>query len=211
MPVNHLFVEYKNWIETKDPFKTVTAEVEALAGSRETYRDFICACPKTRIGEFGYFLESFDVGTVHPLMLVLAETKVSLAELEGMLKCLESYLLRRAVCGLSTKAYNRIFLNLAEKMSTGGATAAMLRDRLSALTGESALWPTDAAFGEAFVTRAGYRTLNHAKIVYILKRLNETYHSSFSEKVTIDTALVVEHLMPQKWQEHWPFQIEVDR
>ena len=41
IPITHLFVEYKFWIERKHPFGTVTKELETLATQREHFRRIV--------------------------------------------------------------------------------------------------------------------------------------------------------------------------
>jgi len=204
VPVTHLFVEYKYWITTKRPFETVAAELAALAQAREHYKKFLSSPPTTPIGAFSRFLESFDVGTIHPLMMIIAEAAPAEDELQSMLKNLESYIVRRTVCGLPTKAYNRVFLNMAAGLKKNGVTAAVLREHLSTLSGDSSVWPKDEPFSITFLTRAGYYSLSQSRVLHILRRLNESFYSSRSEQVSIQSDLWVEHLMPQKWQQHWP-------
>src|SRR5690606_15766141 len=104
---------------------------------------------------------------------------------------------RRAVCGLTTKNYNRTFLSLTRNLRRDGLTHANLVKQLSEQTGESAEWPTDAAFGEAWCSKHVYQTLNNPKVVHILKRLNATFLGSKNELVSVDGALTVEHILPQ--------------
>jgi len=75
---------------------------------------------------------------------------------------------------------------------------------LCRLTGESTEWPTDDVFRSAWQSRHAYQTLLNPKIVHILRRLNDTYLSSKSERISIDSPLAVEHILPQDWLEHWP-------
>jgi hypothetical protein len=203
VPITHLFIEYKHWIDTKHPFNSVTAELEALANAREQYKKFVGGTVNSPTGAFGRFLEVFDVGTIYPLLLVLAEANLNDTDMAEVLAMLESYILRRTVCGLPTKAYNRVFLNLASAITKDSVSVESLRTRLSALTGDTAVWPSDEEFHNAFINRAGYLTLPQSRVLYILKRLNETFYSNRTEAVTIHAGLTVEHVMPQKWQEHW--------
>src|SRR5437588_522747 len=117
---------------------------------------------------------------------------------------LESYLLRRAIFGWSTKSYNKIFLALAKNLQRSKVSAGNLRTALAALQGESSAWPTDAALYTAWMTRQSYNELNNAKIVHILKRLNDSYLDKRNEKILIGGPLSVEHILPQNWTEHWP-------
>jgi hypothetical protein len=117
---------------------------------------------------------------------------------------LESYLLRRAVCAYTTKNYNRVFLQLTKSLQGGEVTAARVGAALAGNRGESAEWPTDEAFREAWMARHAYQTLQHSKLLHVLKRLNETYLSTKNETVLVTGELSVEHIMPQAWQAHWP-------
>ena len=203
IPISHLFVEYKYWIDKARPFPTVEAELKALAKAREDYKGFLLASADRPLGAFRKFLESFDIGTIQPLVMVILERHTPETELVQMLEYLESYLLRRTVCGLPTKAYNRLFLALASNIQKDGGSAAKLRQRLSDLTGESSVWPSDEAFNDAFVNRVSYHSLIQSRLLHILKRLNLSFYTSRSEKISIQSDLWIEHLMPQKWQEHW--------
>ena len=83
---------------------------------------------------------------------------------------LESYLLRRAVCGLTTKNYNRVFLTMTRALRKDGTSPANLRNHLLSLTGDSTAWPTDAQFGNAWMTTHAYAALNNPKLVHIFRR-----------------------------------------
>ena len=119
---------------------------------------------------------------------------------------LESYLLRRSVCGLTTKNYNRIFLAITRTLRRDGVNPENLRNHLLAQSGESVEWPTDDAFADAWRTSYADRILDNRKIVHILKRLNDTYYGSKMEMLSIEGSLTVEHILPQEWVEHWPFE-----
>ena len=72
---------------------------------------------------------------------------------------LESYLLRRSVCGLTTKNYNRMFLAITRTLRRDGVSPENLKNHLLAQSGESVEWPTDDAFAEAWRTSYAYRIL----------------------------------------------------
>ena len=49
-----------------------------------------------------------------------------------------------------------------------------------------------------------YQRLQKPKIVHILRRLNDTFMSPKSERITIENPLTVEHILPQSWLDNWP-------
>lgn len=204
IPITHLFVEYRFWIERKQPFKTVSEELACLAKQRDDFRRIVEPKKGDILFPLVTFLESFDVRTAYPLLLFMMDSGLSDQHWQAISTDLESYLVRRSFLGWSTKAYNRIFLNLAKYLKKHGPNPENIRKGLSILSGESSAWPTDAQFFDAWQNRHAYQTLNNARIVHILKRLSDAMLTSLNESILIDGHLSVEHILPQNWLEHWP-------
>ena len=150
------------------------------------------------------FMNEFDISTAYPLLLFLLDVGLSAGDWKAISTALESYLLRRAVLGWTTKAYSRIFLNLTKAMRKVGPTPQTLIAFLSGLQGDSTAWPMDEVFSEAWKSRPAYEILKNPKLVPVLGRLSETYLNNRNEQLTIDGPLSVEHIMPQNWSDHWP-------
>jgi uncharacterized protein with ParB-like and HNH nuclease domain len=204
IPIKHLYVEYKYWIKNKRPFKTIHEELATLARQGDDFRRIIEPKKEDILFSFVNFLNNFDIGTVYPLILYLFDVKMADEELNHTVAMIESYLLRRAICGYTTKAYNRIFLTLIRSLQEKGATADNVCEYLSELEGESTMWPDDDTFSEAWQSRHAYETLNNEKIVYILKCLSDSFLSNKNERISIDGSLTVEHIMPRGWIDNWP-------
>ena len=204
IPIKHLFVEYKFWIERQRPFSSVRDELATLARQRDDFRRIVEPKKEDLLYPLSTFVDSFDVRTTYPLLLFLLDSRIPDADLKAISVILESYILRRAVCGYTTKGYNRIFLILTRSLKKVGPTPENLRNHLSELEGESSEWPTDETFYVAWLTRHAYQTLNNPKIGHILKRLSDVMLGSMSERVSIDSPLTIEHIMPQNWIDKWP-------
>ena len=204
IPVKHLFVEYKFWIEKQEPFPSVRDELATLARQGEDFRRILQPRKGDPVAPLAAFLDAFDIRTAYPLLLMLLDAGIDEDQWRAISTTLESYLLRRAVCGFTTKNYNRIFLTLTKALRDGGATHANVVKQLASQSGESVAWPSGEEFREAWRSRHAYGTLNNPKVVYILKRLNDTYLGTKMEAVAIEGLLTVEHILPQRWLEHWP-------
>lgn len=204
IPIKHLFVEYKFWIEREQPFASVEDELTVLSRQGEHFRRIVSPVEDDILHQISVFLDAFDVRTCYPLLLALLEENISTEEIKNILGALESYIIRRAICGRTTKNYNRIFLTIIRNLRREGFSHPNLIKLLNEQTGESGDWPTDADFSEAWRNKHAYQTLNNPKIVYIFKRLNNTYSSNKSEVIPIASDLSVEHILPQNWIEHWP-------
>ena len=203
IPIRHLFVEYKHWIDNHNPFNSIDEELASLARQGEHFRHIVEPAKGHPVYGLAMFLEAFDVRTTYPLLLTMFDARLSNDEWAAASILLESYLLRRAVCGLPTKNYNRVFLMLTRNLRSEGVTAANLECQLLEMTGDSVEWPGDAAFKASWGTVDAYHTLKNAKLTHILKRLSDTYIDSKMENITIDSPVTVEHIMPQSWQQHW--------
>lgn len=207
VPIKHLYVEYKYWIDKKHPFPSVHEELRTLAKQAEDYRRLLSPRKTDPLRNLGTFLITFEMSTAYPLLLWLLDHDISPIDWVSISTTIESYILRRAVCNLTTKNYTRIFLGLLrsiqkEQTTSPTAIAAYLKD----LKGESMEWPTDDNFRYNWSNRHVYQTMQNPKVVYVLRRLNETYMSSLNEAIEFSGPLSVEHIMPQSWIANWPLE-----
>lgn len=212
IPVKHLYVEYKYWIESKKPFSNVKNELQLLTKQRDFYRRLIETSVGDKLYRLSSFLISFDMSTVYPLLLYLNENEFPKEEWNVVSTAIESFLLRRVVCGLSTKNYNQIFLGIVRSLEKERdnrkreLSVNMIIDYLSGSSGSASKWPSDEDFRNSWLTRDLYNGLDNRKLVWILMRLNETYLNNMSESIIINGPLTIEHILPQKWLEKWPLQ-----
>ena len=204
IPIKHLFAEYKNWIERKTPYESVEAELATLSRQGDAFRRIIEPQQDDVIFPLVTFLDAFDIRTAYPLLLHLLEQELSDEEWRNISLSMESYLLRRAMCGLTTKNYNRTFLSLVKTLQKDGTSAERIAQALAGFKGESNEWPRDEQFRIAWHEGGVYRLLQHSRLLHLLKSLDATYFSAKCEAIVIDSPLTIEHLMPQNWIEHWP-------
>ncbi|MCE9592904.1 MAG: DUF262 domain-containing HNH endonuclease family protein [Planctomycetes bacterium] len=203
IPVKHLFVEYKFWIERRKPFSSIREELAAIARQRDDFRHILQPTPRDAVYSIARVVDTFDVRTAYPLLLFLSDKQISRTEWVAVARILESYIVRRMFCGWTTKNYNRVFLSLTKQLERDGATAPNLRKLLTEMRGESTEWPSDSQFERAWLTREVDGDQQPSKLVHILASLNVTYLDAKTEDVIVDSPLTVEHLMPRSWREHW--------
>jgi Protein of unknown function (DUF1524) len=203
IPIKHLFVEYKNWVERTNPFQgSIRDELATLARQGDHFRRIVEPKKGDPIYRLAVALDAFDIRTAYPLLLTLLDAEIGSSEWDAFTTVLESYLLRRATCAMNTKNYNRIFLKLTKDVRREGVNPEILTKQLNAQSGESVAWPSDAMFKEAWLNGRAY-DLGNAKLVYVLARLNETYLTGKVE-LSFEGQPSVEHILPQNWIEHWP-------
>ncbi len=204
IPAKHLFGEYKNWIERKQPYASVELELSTLSRQGDAFRRILEPQRHDEIHPLVSFLDSFDIRTAYPLLLYLLDQPLSLQDWKIISEALESYLLRRAVCGFTTKNYNRTFLDVTKIIRREGTSTERIVQALSEYKGESNRWPRDEEFRLAWHEGGCYQRRPSSRLVHVLCRLNDACLSQKSEVIMIDSKLTVEHLMPQRWIEHWP-------
>ena len=206
----HLFAAYKEWIK-KQPFASLDEELGEFTKFADYFFELLRPSPRSELGRFAQRLRALDTSTVYPLVLgVLGDRRLSAADRHALFADLESFLVRRLVCGRPTKNYNRLFLQILRDFSHGEPTRAAFRRLLAAGTGENLDWPDDAAFERAWNTLDAYRELKPAKVEMILRAINDAMHTGHTEAVTIEGRLTVEHVLPQEWRVHWPLPTGID-
>lgn len=213
--IGSLFREFQSWHDTTGEDVLVTlADVKTHAN---LFARLIAPAGSTRVDTFARRVRSLDTSTVYPTILYLlgeGKHKVVDEELPGILTDVESYLVRRAVCRHSTKAYNHLFLQLLVQLrQSGRIDRAVVQGFLRDLKGEHHVWPSDAEFKEAWTERPAYRELGPHRTAMILKALNDAEFSRFHEVIEIKSELTVDHVLPQSWRPHWPWPVPagVDR
>lgn len=204
IPIKHLYVEYRHWIETTRPFPSVATEIEVLARQGDEFRRIIDPKEGDVIYRLCSFLEAYDIRTAYPLLLAMWDDDLGDGEWLEVSRILESYLLRRAVCDLGTKNYNRVFLSATRALRKDGFSALRLKQFLLSQGGELSLWPDDASFHEAWLHKPLYGPLNNPKLVHIYLGLNKTFMSKKNESVVVGNTLTIEHIMPREWASNWP-------
>ncbi|MBB1116686.1 DUF262 domain-containing protein [Stenotrophomonas sp. W1S232] len=197
----HVFQSFKAWWQ-KQP-RDLETELERIRKASEHFRELVSPEGTGWLAEFARLVKSLDVGTITPIYLALRERlDADSPELRQALGDLASYLTRRAVCGLTTKAYNRVFIRILVAIcDPANEPAAALREELLGFTSQSEVWPDDGTFRHALKTVSAYKVLRPAKTCGILRALEYAARGSQqgSNHVPVQTELSVEHVMPQSW------------
>src|SRR5262249_30707915 len=148
--------------------------------------------------------ELLDTTTLMPLaLLLLRSDQVSPARRARAFRVLESFLVRRMLCGWTTKAYNRLAATLVGDVKHDlGHADDVLEARLAAETAATNQWPRDDDVRAALTQKDMYGQRRQDRLVMVLWRIEE-YLRSADNKVEQGLAtpgkLTLEHLIPQAW------------
>lgn len=202
--------EYRQWISVEPlRYATVRDELHDLTAHClvfERYETFVPGLPST---DFRRLLKDFDVSTAMPLIVFLEiGAGLTKQQLEECLWVLESFIVRRAFVGDETKEYNKLFVEVVGALLNleGTAIKPALEQKLLSGSGTTRNWPKDAEVVEAAITRKAYNPVRTHALKVILERLELSLRGKKSEDKTIGDGLQIEHILPEKWAQHWPLQ-----
>jgi len=200
----HLYNAFRDFIDRPDTGSAldILSRIRRLG---DIFRRLQEPQPDRRISDFFYRLHTLDVVTAWPFILALYERYEGEQDtLRDMLILLESYLVRRMVCRLSTRGYNTIFTKLTALIA-GDGDGALLAVRSELLEGKAEVdrFPRDPEFAEAWSNNKLYENLTRPRLRFLLEAMEEAQRTAFAEDSRVPRNLTVEHVMPQGWREHW--------
>lgn len=177
----------------------------------ERYRRIDRPGEATRFDIFLERLKAMDVVVFHPLVLSLIELAGDdTHDLDNAGVVLESYLIRRMVCGGQTRGYGTLALSLMRDIKYRPANTSLagaLRHRLHAEANTDA-WPDDDTFKSEWGRRKFYGVLRRERVLMVLRALERRYQEQAhlaEPLMSFDwSKLQVEHILPQSWEAGWP-------
>ncbi|AUC08835.1 hypothetical protein BLX90_00570 [Rhizobium sp. Y9] len=202
--VENLFERYRRWILNGSKFASVAEELESISATAAIEKRLFDQNKDDPIGNFGRLADAFDVSTAMPLVIYLATEADIGRDLSRALNALESFILRRDICGLPTKAYNRFFVGIIDRLRKAehDKTDALL-EYLSSRTSENDRWPNDREWELGWLGRDQYKGPRQTRLRYILEAIEMAKRSKRNEDITIHSTLTIEHIMPQRWEKNW--------
>lgn len=181
--------------------------MSAVKEDLENYRRFETKSSRTHEEDiFHYRMDAMQVGVITPVLLLLLSTEHEVRI--RAFHALESFLVRRMICRQTTKDYNRLILDLAEKLQqdSGLQTAdKVVAGFLKEQTADSREWPSDKTVADSITVNPLYRLLTRKRLRLVLEGIEGRLRlSPKSEQPDVPKELTIEHLMPQGWKGNWP-------
>ena len=201
--VGKIAVEYQHYSRQR-AYVTVAEELDVLLQHADTYRTMESGTTNGPLGRISSVLRIWDLSTFHPLVLRINAAPFEPEVKEGLFKLLESYIVRREVCGLTTKNYNKVVLGMVRQFLDEDDPITAFKKHLVDLTGDASRMPADAEVAEAFVRNDAYGRIPSPRLKFILQNIEYGLRTKFDEVTVVSTNLTIEHVLPQKWAKNWP-------
>jgi hypothetical protein len=201
--LSELYARYKTFVKERN-FQTVDAELELLLKHLPTYRKLVEPAGTSALEQVARQLAVFDVGTAYPLIFMIEASDAPEEEKVGLYRLILSYVIRRLLCGLASKAYNNVFLRVASQLRTNGISRANGIRAFSSLDGDNMRFPDDTDLRKEILERRLYGSIQQHRLRHILCELELATRDKYDEATSLPGDLTIEHVLPDVWMEHWP-------
>ncbi|RVY96169.1 DUF262 and DUF1524 domain-containing protein [Helicobacter pylori] len=183
-------------------------ETEALLQDLQKYCGYFCQIAFKKeadkyLNKALSFLVDLEMDVVYPLLLELysdySDGVLSKQDFIPIIYLTESYICRRAVCGIPSDGFNKFFPSFTKKIDKKQYLKSV-EEHFGSLTGNQK-FPNDFEFKDSFITKElyGRNKTKKKKTRYFLERLE-----NFNTKEPVNTKeCTIEHIMPQTLTEEW--------
>ncbi|WRA82749.1 DUF262 and DUF1524 domain-containing protein [Helicobacter pylori] len=179
-------------------------EIEDLLKDLQKYCGYFCQIAFKKeadkdLNKALSFLVDLEMDVVYPLLLELYsdynDGVLSKQDFISIIALTESYLCRRAVCGLGANSLNKIFPSFTKKINKDQYLES-IEAHFLLLETTTGKFPKDSEFRDSFITIDFYK---FKKNKYFLERLE-----NFDTNEPVDTQKCnIEHIMPQTLTPEW--------
>ena len=148
-------------------------------------------------------VKTMEIGVAMPILIWLYTTDIPDDIRRRSIQAIESYLVRRMLCGVSSQGLNRLFVELLVRVGTKPPQTAdeVIIDFLHGQTVDNRIWPTDSMLHENLVGTPFRATVGRQTMVLVAI---ESHLRSDKTEAMSEASLTREHIMPQSWERNWP-------
>ena len=199
--------EFSSYVDSVRPSQDIQAVAGDIRKAGVVYEDV----EKARIPGIETFLRRMkimELGVVMPPLLWLYTHEVPEKRRQKSVQALESYLVRRMLCGLHSQGLNRLFVELLTNLETEGVHTAdqTIVSYLKGQTVDNRIWPMDSMLMENLIKAPLKGTVGRQ--VMVLEAIEMHLRSEKTEGFD-QSSLTREHIMPQSWERNWPLSGDV--
>jgi len=200
------FPKFLEYAEQRNRVDEVARDIKQIGEVFQNLRSIDDWSPE---GCFLYRWRVMEAGVTTPVMLWLFSNRnqIPTDRFYRSLRAIESYLVRRMVCRMTTKDYNKLFLELLRRLREGRVDQAdeITVSFLDEETADARVWPSDNRVRDALVSLPLYNLLTRRRLRMVLEGLEDALRTPKTEEEHVRRgALTIEHIMPRDWSKNWP-------
>lgn len=154
----------------------------------------------------GRKLAAWQVTTAYPVAMQVNVANIESEEKRQLYRLIYSYIVRRALSGLTAKNLNRVFQSLSQVFIEKGPSVEAFEGYFAQRTGDSTRFPGDQEFRQGILSKPAYTLAPQTRIKDVLWELEEASRTKFSEQTAMPDGLWTEHVLPVSWTADWAFE-----
>jgi len=204
--VGKIATEYEYYARSRN-FQSAKEELQVLIRHAKSYERIEDPPPGSALESLSEALKVWDTFTFNPFILWVLSYIQDDEEKSKILRLLESYIVRRGICGLTVKRHNQITTGFirAIKEQTHQTHYSKFSEYIASMGGSDvSKMPSDLDMMESVETHDIYNYVSPSKLRYILKNVEINARDKHDETTFLTEDLTVEHVMPKKWAQNWP-------
>jgi len=207
--IANIYSEFKVYAETADK--------ETLLQDMVKYAKYyyMIQSPETAEGDIKKILtklRKLDNSVINPYVMEILDGYQSgmiiSNEIISILRILETYLVRRIICGVPAQGLNKVFMTLHKDVlrQEGNETGYVEKLKYILLSKQgSGRFPTDTEVRDNLLNRNLYQDMKLTYLLYLLESLEnqDNYEVVDLENLISEGQLSIEHIMPQTLSDKW--------
>jgi hypothetical protein len=213
--------------DTSLQMRDLIAEIHKASKVYETFVKASKPAPGAvdRLTLFAYRSGVLESEVIKPLLLCLMdpqEPTIPEAQFSKALDVVESWLVRRMLVRATTKNYNQVIAELILAIRKGARDKAgdLIQGYLASQKSDSRYWPDDAEVRAELDALPVYKRLSRGRLRMVLEAIEDDRRgwrqgrSGMGGERVARASYTIEHVMPRKWEIHWPLsagQTEIER
>lgn len=214
-----VFTRFKSFalFDAALPMPDLLQEIDSAA---RVYRDFVVRSsaatgPIDRLGVFGYRTGVLESEVIKPLVMYRLDPQEPAIPHDQLVKALdavESWMVRRMLVRATTKSYTQAVAEIITQIRKGDRSTAgdAIVTYFEGQTSASRYWPDDDEVRDELKSLLAYRRLGRGRLRMVLEAIEDHLRgwrdgaTPLGEERVARGKLHSEHVMPRKWELHWP-------
>lgn len=205
--LRELYSEYRAFTRPngKPRFDTVDAELNAIVKFASIYKTLEVGGEDEELTRIGAKLNLWEVSTAYPLIFRIASSEAEQQVKTQLYNLTYSYLVRRALCGLTPKNLNKTFARLTRELINNGVSVEAFAAAFASQRGDTVRFPDNVELRDAIRSKPAYLLVSRKeRLADLLWDLECATRTKYSVNSPRPGSVSVEHVLPQTWTTNWP-------